>query len=126
MCVRRKVSKEILHWSKHVTESKTQQVSLVSQALQVHNTGLDQGVDASSGTDSEDTSQQEQKTASTSSASDASPGQESEEDSKSSEEDTTTATTPNSNSSESDESEETNAADQPAQIKSKNPEVIIA
>ncbi|KAF4081822.1 hypothetical protein AMELA_G00144850 [Ameiurus melas] len=98
----------------------------VYKALQVHDVVLDQLVDASSGTDSDDASQQEQKAASTSSASDAVPSQESEEDSQSSEEDTTAATTTDSNSSESDESEETNTADQPALLKNKNPDVLIA
>ncbi|XP_026798427.3 osteopontin [Pangasianodon hypophthalmus] len=98
----------------------------VYKALQVHNVGLDQGVDASSGTDSDDMSQQEQKAASTSTASDAIHSQESDEDSQSSEEDTTAATTTDSISSESNESEETNTADQPALLKSENPEVIIA
>lgn len=109
-----------------ITISETQWVPFVSQALQVHNVGLDQGVDASSGTDSDDASQQEQKAASSSSASDAVPSQESEEDSQSSEENTTAATATDSNSSESDESEETNTADQPALLKNENPEVLIA
>ncbi|XP_058267660.1 osteopontin [Hemibagrus wyckioides] len=91
----------------------------VYKALQVQNVGLDQGMDASSGTDSEDMSQQEQKAAST-----GSPSEESDEDSQSSEENTTEATTTESNSSES--SEETNASQQPALLKSGNPEVIIA
>ncbi|KAK3521397.1 hypothetical protein QTP70_004355 [Hemibagrus guttatus] len=91
----------------------------VYKALQVQNVGLDQGMDASSGTDSEDMSQQEQKAAS-------SPSQESDEDSQSSEENTTEATTTESNSSESSESNETNASKQPALLKSGNPEVIIA
>ncbi|GAA6098142.1 osteopontin [Tachysurus ichikawai] len=93
----------------------------VYKALQVQNVGLDQAMDASSGTDSDDTSQQELKAASS-----ASPSQESDENSQSSEEDTTDATTTDSNSSESSESEETNASEQPALLKSKNPDVIIA
>ncbi|TSM12584.1 hypothetical protein Baya_7985 [Bagarius yarrelli] len=94
----------------------------VYKALQVQNVGLDQGMDASSG--SEDTIPQEPKSASTSNASDASPSQESNEDSQSSEEATTGATTPDSNSSES--SEETNGSNQPAALKSKNADITIA
>ncbi|XP_046717141.1 osteopontin [Silurus meridionalis] len=98
----------------------------VYKALQVHNVGLDQGMDTSSGTDADDVSQQEQKAASTSSASDATPSVESDEDSQSSEEDTSVPTTTDSNSSESDESDESNTTDQTALIKSDNAEVVIA
>ncbi|KAI5614297.1 spp1 protein precursor [Silurus asotus] len=98
----------------------------VYKALQVHNVGLDQGMDTSSGTDADDVSQQEPKAASTSSASDATPSVESDEDSQSSEEDTTAPTMTDSNSSESDESDEINTTDQTALIKSDNAEVVIA
>lgn len=94
---------------------------MVSQGLHVHNAGKDQGVDASSGTDSDDMSQQEQKAAPTFSLS-----QESEEDSQKSKEDTDESTMTDSISSEGYKSKEANAADQPALLRSKNPEVIIA
>ncbi|XP_060764247.1 osteopontin [Neoarius graeffei] len=89
--------------------------------------GLDQGVEVSSGTESDDISQLEQRSAI--SASDASDGdssasQESEENSQSSEEDTTAANTTANDSSESSESEEINVTDQPVVIKNSNPEVV--
>lgn len=121
------IQEEDLNGNMISTLYKTQRVPLVSQVLQVDKTGLDQGVEVSSGTESDDISQLEQRSAI--SASDASDGdssasQESEENSQSSEEDTTAANTTANDSSESSESKEINVTDQPVVIKNSNPEVV--
>lgn len=119
------IQEEDLNGNMISTLYKTQRVPLVSQVLD--KSGLDQGVEVSSGTESDDISQLEQRSAI--SASDASDGdssasQESEENSQSSEEDTTAANTTANDSSESSESEEINVTDQPVVIKNSNPEVV--